>query len=87
MYKNNHLDYTHLPTLVHLRPGKLGFFGFVFFSVLFSFPVMLSLTLVPLEPGISLFFVFQMLMNAVPVAVPCKFPSHPAPFPEIPVVS
>ena len=45
------------------------------------------ITFVPLEPGSSLSFVFHMLMNADPDAVTRKFPSHPAPFPEIPVVS
>ena len=46
-----------------------------------------SLTLVPLEQGSCLFFVFQMVMNANPVAVPHVLPSHSAPSPGIPVVS
>lgn len=45
------------------------------------------LTLVPLELGSSFSFVFQMLTNADPIAVPHKFPSHFAPFPGIPVAS
>lgn len=49
LYKINHLDFTSLLTLVHLGPGSLIF-------VLFSFPVLLLITLVSLEPGSSLLF-------------------------------
>lgn len=80
MYNINHLDFTHPPTLAHLGPGS-------FLLLLFTFPVLLSLTSVPLEPRSSLSSVFQTLRNADPVAVPHTFPSHPAPFPEIPAVS
>ena len=51
MYKINHLDFTHLPTLVHLGPRG----SFFFLLLLFSFPVMLSLPLLPVEPGSSLY--------------------------------
>ena len=34
MYKINHLDFTHLPTLVHLGPGS---FFLVFFFLFFFF--------------------------------------------------
>jgi len=49
-YKINHLDFNYLPTLVHLGPAS-------FFVCLFCFlsQLLLSLTLLPLEPGTSLF--------------------------------
>ena len=47
----------------------------------FSFPITLSLTLIPLEPGSSLFFVFQMLTNVDPDTVPHMFLSQPTCFP------
>lgn len=45
------------------------------------------LTLIPVEPGSFLSFLFQMLMNADPIAVPHKFPSNFAPFRGIPAAS
>lgn len=49
-YKINHLDFNYLPTLIHLGPAS-------FFVCLFCFlsQLLLSLTLLPLEPGTSLF--------------------------------
>lgn len=53
----NQLDFTHLPSLVPLGPGKI-------LLLLFSFPVLHSPTSVPLELGSSLPFVFQVQMDA-----------------------
>lgn len=37
-------------------------------------------------PGEVFSFVFQMLMDAIPIAAPSKFPCHPTPLLRIPVV-
>jgi len=76
MYKINHLDFTHLPTLVHLGPRGSFFFCCCcfLFQLCFLYPCFLWNREV-------LSIVFQMLTNADPVAVPYMFPSPPAPFP------
>lgn len=79
MYKINHLDFTYLLTLVHLGPES--FFVAVFFSSYAFFILGSSGT------GKFSLFVFQMLTDADPVAVPHMFPFSSCSIPGISVVS